>query len=89
MSFLFILAIITGLASLACWIMTLIKMFQNENIGLAILGILCPLWAFIWGWMNAKKHNHQKIMLIWSICWVLGIIFNVAAGGASASVNVG
>lgn len=84
-----ILAIIASLASLACWVMTLIKMFQNENVGLAILGIICPLWAFIWGWMNAKKHDHQKIMLIWTVCWIVGMIANVASGGFSASFNTG
>ena len=84
-----ILGIVFGIGSLVCWILTLIKMFQNDNIGLAILGIICPLWAFIWGWINAKKHGHQKIMMIWTACWVLGMIFNIAGGGFSYSVNTG
>ncbi len=47
------LAAISGIACLVCFIMVLVKMFQNENIGLGILGIFCGLWTFIWGWMNA------------------------------------
>ncbi len=84
-----ILGMIFGIGSLVCWIMTLIKMFQNENVGLAILGIICPLWAFIWGWMNAAKHNHKKIMMIWTACWILGMIFNIASGGFQASFSTG
>ncbi len=82
-----ILGIIFGIGSLVCWIMTLIKMFQKDNVGLAILGIICPLWAFIWGWMNAAKYDHKKIMMIWTGCVVLGTIFNVAGGGAQVSIG--
>lgn len=79
-----ILVGITGLGWLACWIMTLIKMFKHESTGLAVLGIFCGIWAFIWGWMNAKKHDHQKIMKIWSGLFaayfvLYGLLFVVAA----------
>ncbi|MFK7910183.1 MAG: hypothetical protein AB8F34_06225 [Akkermansiaceae bacterium] len=84
-----ILASIAGLGMLACWIMTLIKMFQNEKPLIAILGILCGLWAFIWGWMNAAKHNHKKIMLIWTVCWVVYMIFAASAGMFSMSFTTG
>ena len=30
------------------------KFFKSQGAGLGILGILCPLFAFIWGWMKAK-----------------------------------
>ena len=80
-----ILATLAGVGSIACWIMTLIKMFKNENIGLAILGIICPLWAYIWGWINKDKLGHKQLMLIWTGCWVLGMIFNGIAGAISAA----
>ena len=63
-----------GLGSLVCWIMVLIKMFQNEKPLIGILAILCNLWAFIWGWMNATKLNLKKIMLIWTGCIVLAFV---------------
>ncbi len=69
-----ILASLASIGSLVCWIMTLIKMFQNDKVILAILGILCPLWAFIWGWMNKDKAAHPKLMLIWTICIVAGAV---------------
>ena len=60
--------------SLVCWIMTLIQMFQKESVLLGILGILCSLWAFIWGWMNTAKTGQKNIMLIWTIAVVVSII---------------
>ena len=69
-----ILASLASIGSLVCWIMILIKMFQNDKVILAILGILCPLWAFIWGWMNKDKAAHPKLMLIWTICIVVGAV---------------
>ena len=54
--------------------MVLIKMFQNENVGLGILGIFCGLWAFIWGWMKAKEHGLQKIMKIWTVAFVAVLV---------------
>ena len=75
----YILLVGAGIGSLICWIMTLILMFKNEKPLIGILGVLCALWAFIWGWMNSTKLNHKKIMLIWSLCIVVSIIGNVIA----------
>lgn len=71
-------AVIAGLVSLVCWIMVLIKMFQTAGALQGILGIICSLWAFIWGWMNADRLNYRNIMIVWSIAIVVSIIFNVA-----------
>ena len=51
-SFLMILLVAVSVVSLVCWIMTLIKIFK-VNIGLGILGIICGLFAFIYGWIKA------------------------------------
>jgi hypothetical protein len=83
-----ILYIIGAIGFLVCWIMTLIKMFKSEKPLLGILGILCWLWTFIWGWMNASKQGHQKIMIIWTICLILCIVSG-ALGGVSFSVDAG
>ena len=72
-----ILAVIVGLGSLVCWIMILIKLFNDEGALKGILGIICGIYAFIWGWQKAGVHNHKNVMIAWSICLVLGIIFNV------------
>jgi hypothetical protein len=74
-----------GIGSLICWIMVLIKMFQNEKPLIGILGILCSLWAFVWGWMKSSTLGLKKTMLIWSGCIVLTIIGQVVAGAAMAT----
>lgn len=80
-----ILATIAGLGSLACWIMVLIKMFKAEKPLIAILGILCPLWAFIWGWMNSSKLGLKNIMLGWTAAIILSVIGNALT--VSSAVN--
>ena len=72
-----ILALIAGLVSLGCFIMVVIKLFQEKGVLHGILGIICSLYTFIWGWMNVDRLNIRNIMIIWSACIVAAIIFNV------------
>lgn len=75
-----------SIVSIVCWVMTLVKMFTDKEKGgvlHGVIGIICGLWALIWGWMNAARLNHTKVMLIWTIAIVAGIICNVVfAAGA-------
>ena len=74
-----------GIGSLVCWIMVLIKMFQNDKPLIGVLGILCSLWAFIWGWMKSRGLGLKKIMMIWSACIALTIVGNILFGLGMAS----
>ncbi len=74
-----ILSMIIGLGSLVCFIMVLIKLFQEKGVLHGILGLICSLYTFIWGWINASRLGIYTIMLIWSGLIVLSIIFNVGA----------
>lgn len=69
-----ILASLAGIGSLVCWIITLISMFKQDKVLLGVLGILCPLWALIWGWMNLEKTGQKKVMLIWSVCVIISTV---------------
>jgi hypothetical protein len=63
-----LLAMLLGLGSLVCWVMVLIKMFKDAEAGgttKGIIGIICGLYALIWGWQQKEKHGLQKIMMIW------------------------
>jgi hypothetical protein len=80
-----ILAVIVGIGSLICWIMVLIKLFQEKGVLHGILGIICALYPFIWGWMNANRLNIKNIMIIWTVCFVLGIILNGSSSAMMAS----
>ena len=71
-----ILAIAAWIVALVCWIMVLIPLFKEKGVGHGILGIICGLYPFIWGWMNVTRLNIKNVMIIWSVCLVLGIILN-------------
>ena len=71
-----ILGIVISLASIACWIYVEVKVFQSGNILMGILGI-CPLVAFIYGWVKSSELDIQKVMLAWTVLWIVGIIVNV------------
>jgi hypothetical protein len=82
-----IVASIAGLGSLICWVIILVQMFQKDTVLKAILGIICGLWAFIWGWMNLEKHGQKTVMIVWSLCFVIGVIANVMVAGQMADAG--
>jgi hypothetical protein len=73
-----IVSMIASIGSLVCWILTLIKMFQSAGVVHGILGIICGLYAFIWGWIHAAEENLKNVMLIWTVCLVVNIGSQVA-----------
>ena len=76
-----IIGMLVGLASFICFILVLIKQFQNAGPVHGIIGIItCGIWTFIWGWMNATKLNIKNIMLAWTLLIIVAIIFNVMFG---------
>jgi hypothetical protein len=83
-----LLAMLTGLGSLIIFVIVLIKLFQNEGALKGILGLICSIYTFIWGWMNAGRLNIRNLMLIWTALIVLGIIFNLLGGGMAAMQGV-
>jgi hypothetical protein len=80
----YFLAIAAGIVSLVCWIMVLIKMFPAEGALKGILAIICGLYAFVWGWMNAGRFNLKNIMIIWTIAIIVSVIANMMYGGMAA-----
>jgi len=76
---------ISSLVIFAMGIVVLIKLFKKEGVLKGILGIICMLYTFIWGWMHHKEENLTTIMYIWSGLWLLGIILSAVAGASAAS----
>lgn len=79
-----ILTLVTSLVSLVCFVLVLIKLFQSEGALLGILGILCGIYTFIWGWMKNEEQGIRQIMIYWTAAIVAGIVFNLLGGGMSA-----
>lgn len=76
-----ILALISGICSLACWIMVVVAAFKNEQsplMGILCI-VLCGLGAFIIGWIKHAEWRIKNIMLAWTGLIVFGIIIQVVA----------
>ena len=82
-----LLSALMSLGALICFIIVLIKLFKTEGALLGILGLICGLWTFIWGWMNAGKLGIKNIMMIWTLLILLSIVLNVAGGGFNYSFS--
>jgi hypothetical protein len=77
-----ILAMLVGIGCLICFIIVLIKLFQEEGALKGILGLICGLYTFIWGWMNADRLGVKNIMLIWTVLILVSLVLNFAFGAA-------
>ena len=82
-----ILGLLLWLACLICFIMVLIKLFQENGVLHGILGLICGLYTFIWGWINATRLNIKNIMIIWTLLIIVSIIVNVMSGGFNYSLG--
>ena len=82
-----LLGLLVNLICLICFIIVLIKLFQNEGVLKGILGLICGLYTFIWGWMNATKLNIKTVMMIWTLLIIVAIIITVMGGGFSYSIG--
>lgn len=70
---------LSGIVSLVCWIMVLIRIFK-ENIGLGILGIFCGIFAFIYGWVKVKQYNIKNVMVAWTVALLVMILAQMMGG---------
>lgn len=83
---LLILGWILNLLAFICFIIVLIKQFQNAGPVHGIIGIVtCSIWTFIWGWMNAAKLNIKNIMMIWTLILIACLILGFVGGGINYS----
>jgi hypothetical protein len=67
-----------GLTTLVCFILVVVKMFQNGQTDLGIMSIVlffcCGIGLlinFIYGWVKAKQWNTQNIMIAYTVGIVL------------------
>ncbi len=76
------------LAVVVVQILVVVKMFQNAGALHGILGLICGIYAYIWGWMNSNKLGIKNLMIIWTVLIILYFIL-AATLGASFSYGVG
>lgn len=69
------LVYIVSLGSLVCAIAVLIPLFQKEGVLKGILGIICLLYTYIWGWMHIKDESLK--LKNWMYAWTALIVVNI------------
>jgi hypothetical protein len=76
---------ISGLVIFVVGLLVLIKLFKKEGVLKGILGLICMLYTFIWGWMHVKEENIKNLMYIWTALWILGVILSLVSQFSGAS----
>ena len=73
------------LGSLVCWIIVLAKLFSNGYTTQGLLGLLCGIVAYIYGWSKADDLDVRPVMYAWTGCIIgyLVMVFRIA-GNAPA-----
>ena len=46
---------------------------------MGILGILCGLYTFVWGWQNKEEYELEKVMPIWSFLILCNMVLSLVA----------
>lgn len=74
-----IVSILLSVVALVCLIFVVIKMFQEKGALHGILGLICGLYALIWGWQNADRLDMRNVMMAWTAIIIINIIVSVIA----------
>ena len=82
-----ILMMLVGLGCLICFIIVLIKQFQDAGVVHGIIGIVtCGIWTLIWGWMNATRLNIKTIMMVWTVLILISLVLRFALGAGMMAI---
>ena len=65
------LSLLFSIVGLILFIIVIIKLFKAEGALKGILGIICGIYPFIWGWVKHKEQKITKIMALWTFCIVV------------------
>jgi len=69
-------------------IFVVIKLFKREGTLKGILGLICMLYTFIWGWIHIKDENLYVWMYIWTaISIVLLIVVGLTLYFAASAIQ--
>jgi Flp pilus assembly protein TadD len=73
--------LVVSVASFVIFILVLIKSFKEGGILHGILGIItCGLYTFIWGWLKSKQLQLTKMMLLWTLLYVISFAMPFVLG---------
>lgn len=72
-----LLTVVLSLIMLGLGLYVLVKLYQEKGIGHALLGFFFSPYAYIWGWINAKRLQMIDIMAIWTVVFIMAVAFPV------------
>lgn len=85
------LGLLSGFVAFVCYVIVVVKIFQNGKTGVGIAAILTLccfgigyIIALVVGWQNADRWSIRQLMLVYSISLGLGILLSTigqAMGG--------
>ena len=75
---------VAALVGLVCQIWVVVKMF-GQSILTGILGLICSLYALIWGWQNREAAGLETVMIVWLVTVAAMIGLRVALMVMAAS----
>lgn len=73
------------LATLGLGLYVLVLLYKEKGIGHALLGFFISPYAYIWGWINAKRLQMIDIMAVWTIVSIMAVAFPVIISVQEAS----
>ncbi|HUT44439.1 MAG TPA: tetratricopeptide repeat protein [Desulfobacterales bacterium] len=73
---------ILQLTSIIIFFIVLIKLFKTEGALKGILGFLCGLYTFIWGWLKHRELQMTKMMTLWSVICIIFMVGTPLIGTA-------
>ena len=78
------LALVSGIGSLVCFVLVVVKMFQHNQTALGIACIVLlfccgigGLIAFIYGWVKSAEWGITTLMTIWTVFFALDIVSGI------------
>ena len=79
-----IACLVVDIAFMICFGLVICTMFLNGEIttGLICVALTCvigcgPMVGLYYGWSNCQAWRIQKLMIAWSVLWVIGIALNI------------
>jgi hypothetical protein len=80
---------LTGLVMFVCLIMVVVQLYKQKGIVHAILGFICGLYAYIWGWQNIKKEDLKlkNWMYGWTAALVVYILLTILSVVVASILN--
>ena len=80
------LSSLCALAAFICYIIVLVKMFQNGQTTMGIVSIVTAccgigqIIALVVGWQNADRWMIRNLMMVYTVCFVGGIVLGAIGG---------